>query len=148
VAMMSQTSSTAASARPKVELLAEMLSKIQDEGVELSVAPGVGNIPDAGEALMCVFDFEPRLRYLRYIVEFNRLLNEYTEFTFDVYSIRRGCIDVCYYAKAFSEKEKNTVRRQIMRLVREHDIARSYHISRFILFGKLYQGVTNDSSSR
>lgn len=129
-------------------MLAKMLGDIQEHGVNLSVAPGIAKAPDASQTLVCVFNFEPRLRYLRYIVEFNRVLNEYTEFNFDVYSIRRGCIDVCYYAKRFSLGEKNTVRRQIMRLVREHDLARSYHISQFTLFGKHYSGAMDEHTSR
>ena len=145
---MTTNSLTFISARPNVEMLAKMLGDIQEGGVDLSVAPGATEEPDCTQTLVCVFNFEPRLRYLRYIVEFNRVLNEYTEFEFDVYSIRRGCIDVCYYAKKFSLGEKNTVRRQIMQLVREHDLARSYHISQFTLFGRLYSGVANEQTSR
>ncbi|WP_323688243.1 hypothetical protein [Rhizobium sp. AN69] len=135
------------SARPAVEVLAQMLDDIQEGRKDVSIAPGVGKQPSSDQTLVCLFNFEPRLRYLRYIVEFNRLLNEYTEYNFDVYSIRRGCIDVCYYSKMFSSGEKNTVRRQIIKLVRDYDIAKSFHISQYILFGRHYSGSINEHTS-
>jgi hypothetical protein len=91
---------------------------------------------DPGQTVVCHFDFEPRLRYTRYISSFQRILNRYTSFDFEVASIKRGCIDVCYYAKDFQLSEKNLVRRQIMRLMREENLKEEFCIKEFTLFGK------------
>jgi hypothetical protein len=84
----------------------------------------------------CHFDFPPLLRYSRYITSFNRILCDYTNFEFEVISIRDGCIDVTFYATDFTLEEKNLVRRQIGLLLKETDIKEDYRISSISVFRK------------
>lgn len=88
------------------------------------------------QTLVCHFDFEPRIRYARYITKFRSVLNDYTEYEFDVASIRKGCIDVCYVATNYRQDSKNLVRRQIMTLLRDFDLKEEFSIHSFSLFGK------------
>lgn len=118
-----------------LEEIERMISEVQ-KGASVSFASDHIHAISSDRTLVCHFDFEPSTRYSRYIAEFNRILNSYTQFDFKIYSIRSGCIHVTFVAQNFKETEKNLVRRQIMKLMDEHDLKRSFHISKYKIFGK------------
>lgn len=93
--------------------------------------------PAYDKSVVVQFKFSPRLRYLRYIVEFNRVLNDFTGFDFEVRAIKRSCIEVYFYAIDFSAEKKNLVRRQIARLVSEYDVCAQFHITALNVFGQI-----------
>lgn len=84
----------------------------------------------------CVFNFPPRLRYTRYISSFNRVLNDFTNFEFEVAFIRNHCIQVAYFAREFNDVEKNLVRRQVLKLMRDKHLDEEFNIMAFTLFQK------------
>lgn len=91
---------------------------------------------DRRQMVECVFDFEPRLRYARYITSFNRLINNTTNFDFDVAFMQRHCIHVGYYAQDFDESAKNLVRRQVLKLIKDFDVMEEFHITELTIFEK------------
>ena len=91
---------------------------------------------DRGTGIICCFDMEPLLRHARYVVSFNKVLDQYTSFDFRVSFIKNGCIHVGFEAKDFSVEEKNHVRRQLRVLLKSRNLREEYNISYFLVFGK------------
>lgn len=117
----------------EIDVIEEMLSKLQSGAHEVR---GPHYPPDPLRTVECRFKLEPRLRHLRYIFSVNRLLDEYTNFEFDVAAVRRGCLHVSYVAVNFQTNQKNLVRRQIQRLAREIDLVSQFSVDQLVVFGK------------
>ncbi|MEO0694720.1 MAG: hypothetical protein AAFY84_01345 [Pseudomonadota bacterium] len=78
---------------------------------------------------------EPSLRNSRYVVAFNRLLDRYTSFNFNVAYIKYGCIHVGFEAQNYASEKKNEVRQQIRILLKTLDLQDDYRISYLQVFG-------------
>ncbi len=118
-----------------VDTIERMLSELRHApmGDRVYSSSALKNV-DPAHTIECVFDFEPRLRYARYISSFNRIIDTYTCFAFDVASMRRPHLRVTYYAKYFDLTEKNVVRSQLLKLINEHDLCKEFSIRECTLF--------------
>lgn len=113
----------------------KMLFELSQGVPTVYIDPAAKVVPHR-DAVAASFGFEPRLRYLRYVLGFQRVLSSYTEFDFDVVAMSKGCTHVYYRASNFKDADKNLVRRQVALLLRETDVRSEYQIRTITLFGK------------
>jgi len=118
----------------EIDPVERMLLEVQN-GASRAFVGGQPETINYDRVVECHFNFEPRLRYLRYVTAFNDILNRYTAFDFEVQAIKNGCIDVFYLATNFDSRRKNLVRRQIAKMIREVDLLDEYSISKLTIFG-------------
>ena len=119
-----------------VQQVEQMLDNLANGHDIVMSRDDIRNLPHE-HTIVCHFDFEPRIRYTRHVIAFRSLLNDNTDFHFDIASIARGCIDVCYIAEDFSLEKKNDVRRQVECLMKGHNLRSEFDIISFLLFGRL-----------